>query len=456
MKSTLKLSRFVHLFDIEDSLALFHSFCVDTVFLPKEFRDSLDALKQGVPITEARKMLGAKSVMILVEKHFLVDASLDEMVELRECVRKDVEGTYIHTMYLLLAEPCNLACKYCFFEDGMPVKKTGDRYMKEQTAKNALDLFCSWAEKKQPATILLYGGDPLINMKALKFAITYTDQLVGEGKLHPDSVVSIVCNGTLINQGFVDLLKNFGRRVTLGVSLDGPCHIHDRWRVDKKGGGSYDRAIAGYLLAKAAGINPSISCTLPPDSLGEIDSIVDWIIEMSPAAMSFNLMTDTSILHMDENYAEKATAAMIGAFKQLRERGIYEDRMMRKVGSFTDGKRFYKDCAGYGEQLVIAPDGQIGPCHAYAATRKHFRANVNQPGDFNPSNDATFLEWSNRSPFLMPQCRNCAALGICGGGCAANAEKRTGSIWGLDDQFCIHAKGVLVWMITDLYQNMNS
>ncbi len=130
--------------------------------------------------------------------------------------------------------------------------------------------------------------------------------------------------------------------------------------------------------------------------------------------------------------------------------------MMRKVDSFTDGRRFYKDCAGYGEQVVIAPDGDIGPCHAHTATRKYFRANVNTPGEFDPRNDSTFVEWSQRSPFTMPECIGCEALGVCGGGCAANAERRSGSMRGLDDLFCIHAKQVLAWMITDLYLGMNS
>ncbi len=317
MGSELKLSRFVHAFDIEDSLALFHSFRVDTVFLPKESRDLLDRLRLGVSPTEARKMFGTKSTKTLTDKYFLVDSSYDEIAELQKCVRKDVSGTYFHTMYLLLAEPCNLDCGYCFFQDEMPVRKTGDRIMKESTAKNALDLFSTWAEKKQPATIILYGGDPLINMRTLKFAISYTDQLVSEGKLHADTVVSIVCNGTLINEDFVEFLKSFGRRVSLGISLDGPRHIHDFWRKDKKKRGSYDRAIAGYTLAKEGGLSPSISCTLAPNNLPEIDAITDWLIEMEPAGMSFNLLADTSKLHMDAKYAEDATNAMIRAFKRL-------------------------------------------------------------------------------------------------------------------------------------------
>lgn len=48
------------------------------------------------------------------------------------------------------------------------------------------------------------------------------------------------------------------------------------------------------------------------------------------------------------------------------------------------------------------------------------------------------------------QCKNCPALGICGGGCPFQAEIEKGSIWDLDERFCIHAKLTLEWLIWDL------
>jgi uncharacterized protein len=45
-------------------------------------------------------------------------------------------------------------------------------------------------------------------------------------------------------------------------------------------------------------------------------------------------------------------------------------------------------------------------------------------------------------------------LGICGGGCPMHAEKNTGSLWGLDSRFCVHAKATLEWLIWDVYNHM--
>ena len=54
----------------------------------------------------------------------------------------------------------------------------------------------------------------------------------------------------------------------------------------------------------------------------------------------------------------------------------------------------------------------------------------------------------------MPKCYECEALGICGGGCPANAKIVDGSIWEVDRRFCVHSKMTLEWLIWDQYSQM--
>ncbi|PJC01953.1 MAG: hypothetical protein CO073_01980 [Candidatus Komeilibacteria bacterium CG_4_9_14_0_8_um_filter_36_9] len=96
-----------------------------------------------------------------------------------------------------------------------------------------------------------------------------------------------------------------------------------------------------------------------------------------------------------------------------------------------------------------------GNCHGYLGSRKHFVTTVDDML-FNPQNDPVFMEWSYRSPLNMDICRNCPALGICGGGCPLNADFEEGSIWSLDKRFCVHCKMTLEWLIWDLYKQMNT
>jgi hypothetical protein len=59
----------------------------------------------------------------------------------------------------------------------------------------------------------------------------------------------------------------------------------------------------------------------------------------------------------------RATRAMLMAFEFLREKGIYEDRIMRKVRSFVESWFHVADCAGCGNELTFNPDGSVGGCH---------------------------------------------------------------------------------------------
>lgn len=68
--------------------------------------------------------------------------------------------------------------------------------------------------------------------------------------------------------------------------------------------------------------------------------------------------------------------------------------------------------------------------------------------------DPTFGEWNLRTPLRMSQCLNCMALGVCGGGCALNAKANGGSIWDLNERFCIHSKKTLEFLIWDLFDTI--
>ncbi len=56
----------------------------------------------------------------------------------------------------------------------------------------------------------------------------------------------------------------------------------------------------------------------------------------------------------------------------------------------------------------------------------------------------------------MPECMNCNALAVCGGGCGASAEVQFGSKWKVDKRVCPHSLKTLEWMIWDLFDNISN
>jgi uncharacterized protein len=439
--SEYKFSKFVYFYIFPEAIALYHALKIKIMFLKtknnvtsnQEFLDSLDK----------------DIVNSLIKEKFVVTNITNENKDLEQIRKKEIGKVEILMMYLILSEQCNMSCRYCFFEAEMP---TNTPQMDRETAKTAIDLFAKWVKKDQPASILLYGGDPFTNKKTMKFVIEYVQELINSNELDKKTTVDIVSNGVLIDKDIVAFLKKYKNMVKISISIDGPQGINDSWRVFHDQTGGFDKAIRGFRYLKKAGLKPGLSCTLPPTNLPLLEKITDWVLTEKPSGISYNVMTDIPGLKMDSQYADHVIDFMIKSFVKFREHGLYEDRVMRKVKSIIDEKRFLKDCCGYGQQIVITPNGDIGVCHGFTANRKYFVANINKLDGFDPHNHVAFMEWNKRSPINIPECYNCPCVGICGGGCALNAYNRHGSIWALDDIFCPQANKILHWMIEDIYK----
>jgi len=259
----------------------------------------------------------------------------------------------------------------------------------------------------------------------------------------------MVTNGSLITNEIAKTLKSFN--VQVSISIDGDSFATNSSRIYADGKPAYQDIKRGFLVCKENGMNIGASCTLSEASISDFDTTIKVLLdECQVTNLGFNLMIAGED-KLNDGYNERAAKFIIDAFKIFRERGVYEDRIMRKATSFVESKVWPFDCgATGGNQIVIAPDGDIGICHGFLAKRKYFPTNVYND-DFDISEDPTYKEWSMRSPLNMPQCQECPALGICGGGCPFQSEIEKGSIWDLDDRFCIHAKMTLEWLIWDLF-----
>lgn len=242
-------------------------------------------------------------------------------------------------------------------------------------------------------------------------------------------------------------------RVEVGVSIDGPQAIHDRDRRTVSGQGTFEKAVRAFRLLQDAGANVGVSCTISEATVDKMPATFRWLVEeLGVTGMGFNPLIECSSFKVaDTNYAKKVAQNLILCYQFARENNIYEDRMMRKVRVFVGSYFYDRDCSAVGRQIVFGPNGTVGICPTYYASGKYF---VKFTSDFDPLSHPIWLEWLQRMPINMPQCLDCSALGICGGGCPYNADVRNGSIWAVDDFFCEHSKVTLEWLIWDLFDAM--
>lgn len=463
-EKTYRWSNFTHVLERDGVSSLYNSLKILPVFVQTDLVPIIKSFEKGKTLSQVIEPLEAGTTEKLTglmphlcEAKILVDARSTDQDILKWFQTQYTGFRYISIAYFLLTDNCNFGCKYCFIESRM---SQGYRFshMTKETAQKGIDMFCRLISLvpeffEQQKTIVLYGGEPLLNLNTLQYILETLHNRIQEGRLPQKTLISMVTNGSLVTPQIAKMLKKYN--VNVAVSLDGDKTVTNSCRQYQDGQPVYDDVIKGIKTLQQEGVDAGISCTLSQQCLDNFDQTLDLIAnKLDLKGLGFNIVLSSPGYKKSEDYNAQAAKSIIEAFQVFREKNIFEDRMMRKVDSFTKNEVYPFDCgAAGGGQIVIAPDGDVGICHGYVSDRKYFVTDVNDT-QFDPSHSEVFQEWSKRSPLNMKECENCIALGICGGGCPLNADYETGSIWGLDSRFCVHAKTTLEWLIWDLFEHM--
>ncbi len=459
----IRLSKWVHVFERGKVIALYHALNIDVICVPMEHKELVVALKKGTTSTFLLKQFPELSIdAFLAEMEaqgFVVPVGYDDMELLVAKRAEAIPPIGLHSLYLLLTDNCNLRCKYCFVLDGMPsCYRTSN--MSWDVARTAIDMFFANLAKNDPRheravkMINLYGGEPLLRFPLLKQVVEYTETKYAS-EIHAMDAVgfifSLVTNGTLITPEIASYLAEHPR-IAVTVSVDGSEASHDAARRTTQDVGTYQAVLSGLRMLVAAGCKGlSLSCTITEHNIDTLEALLELHKEFGFLSINLNPLLDTQQQAVSDGYTEVVNDRMIEYFLKAREVGVYEDRIMRRIKPFMSRRPLPYDCQATGSQLVCSPSGRVGVCHEGLGMSNYFFADVSE--DFSFHNNETVREWGRRSPFNMPQCFNCPAIAMCGGGCAYGAMLRNGSIWSLDDRFCTHALKTLEWMVWDLFGN---
>ncbi|MBB1125596.1 radical SAM/SPASM domain-containing protein [Thiospirillum jenense] len=448
------ISKFSHTYERNGITAFINSLRLNPVYLDSDVAKKLLAsIKEELPLSEAE--IKAKQAL-LEAKYFVEHEEIDQKVLHK--VRSQTGKPELKIAYFIVTDECNFDCTYCFIKRDMPADHVNTAMSKDTVVK-CLDFFEKNLVCKADDTdnsIIIYGGEPLLEINIALFIAQSVTERKEKKRLPENLRVSLITNGSLLSKANAILLKN--NDIAVSISLDGDEVATNSCRHYCSGKGVYGDVLQAIAYCKEVGLDFSLSVTITESLLSNPKRSLDLLVkDIGVKGLGFNILMYDKDNNVLDDYPERAARFILDAFTLFREQGIYEDRIMRKLDAFCERKIHLFDCAAAGgNQVVFSPDGSIGVCHGYLGTRNNFIANVNDIDKFDLKSNDVFLEWSRRSPINMKECLQCAALGICGGGCPFNAEKENGSIWTLDSRFCAHSKLTLEWLIWDLYHKMNT
>jgi uncharacterized protein len=165
------------------------------------------------------------------------------------------------TAFHVLAKPtgaiCNLDCKYCFFLS-KEMLYPGDRF---RMSDELLRAYIRGLLESQPlgeVNVAWQGGEPtLIGIEFFRRAVAYVEEY---RKPTQTILHTIQTNGTLLDDEWCAFFKQHSFLV--GLSIDGPKTMHDAYRVDKRGAGSFDAVMRGHEVLRKHNVDVNVLCTI--------------------------------------------------------------------------------------------------------------------------------------------------------------------------------------------------
>ena len=338
----VNISRFTHSYDLDEAVALYHSLRMKPVYLSKNAFRSLQAWLASSfcdKIENAPEEI--KAAVQELAKYKILTKTQNEDDRVLSFVRSKIPAPAVNVCYMIMSEQCNLACKYCFLGNNDCNKRSNFllENMSTETADKALAFFIRQikesgldVEENKPV-LIFYGGEPLVNFKVLEYTATKVNKLRNTEKCMRNIEMSIVTNGLLLDEFRIKRLHELG--VSIAISIDGFTEEANNMRVDVAGKPVFFCILDKLNLCKSLGVDVSLSVTLSEETIKNTKDILNLVDTYGVKAFGFNIMMSSDTFVLPQSYNEAAAQFIIDEFLELRERGIYEDRMMRKLKSFS-------------------------------------------------------------------------------------------------------------------------
>ena len=368
-----------------------------------------------------------------------IKAAMDECQELKESgllftedrYRPAIEDfkkrpTVVKALCLHIAHDCNLACQYCFAEEG---EYHGRRaLMSFEVGKKALDFLIANSGSRRNLEVDFFGGEPLMNWQVVKDLVRYGRE---QEKIHNKNFrFTLTTNGVLLNDEVMEFCNREMGNVVL--SLDGRKEVHDKMRPFRNGKGSYDLIVPKFQKFADSRNQQKyyVRGTFTHYNLDFSEDVLHY------ADLGFKQVSmEPVVAQPEDDYAirEEDIPKICEEYDKLAKEMIKREKEGRGFNFFhfmidlSGGPCVYKRLSGCGsgtEYLAVTPWGDFYPCHQFVGNEKFLLGNV----DTGIVNTEIQDEFKCCNVYAKEKCQKCFARFYCSGGCAANSYNFHGSI----------------------------
>ncbi len=330
-------------------------------------------------------------------------------------------STVVKALCLHIAHDCNLACRYCFAEEG---EYKGHReLMSFEVGKKALDFLIQNSGNRRNLEVDFFGGEPLMNWQVVKDLVRYGRE---QEEIHNKKFrFTLTTNGILLDDEVMDFVNREMSNVVL--SIDGRKEVNDRMRPSRNGKGSYELILPKFqkLAESRNQTNYYVRGTFTHNNL-DFSEDVKHLADLGFKQISVEpvvalpedsyAITEEDLPILYEEY-DRLAKLMLEYKKQGKDFNFFHF-MIDLSGGPCVAKRL-SGCGSGTEYLAVTPWGDLYPCHQFVGIPEFLMGNVDE-GIVKPELREEFKQCN---VYSKDKCKDCFAKFYCSGGCAANSYK---------------------------------
>ncbi|MBU5468779.1 thioether cross-link-forming SCIFF peptide maturase [Falcatimonas sp. MSJ-15] len=337
--------------------------------------------------------------------------------------------TVVKALCLHIAHDCNLACKYCFAEEG---EYHGRRaLMSFEVGKKALDFLVANSGSRRNLEVDFFGGEPLMNFEVVKQLVEYGRSI--EEANNKKFRFTLTTNGVLLDDDIIEFANKEMSNVVL--SVDGRKEIHDMMRPTRNHkGSSYDIIMPKFkkVAESRNQMNYYVRGTFTHNNL-DFSKDVLHLADLGYKQIS----VEPVVAENSESYAikEEDIPQILEQYDIIAKELIKRKKegkgfnffhfMIDLEGGPCVAKRL-SGCGSGTEYLAVTPWGDFYPCHQFVGQEEFLLGNVDEGIKRTDLTD----KFKCCNVYSKKECKDCFAKFYCSGGCAANAYNFTGDING--------------------------
>ncbi len=325
---------------------------------------------------------------------------------------------------------CNLACHYCYYLEKEHLYSKGESF---RMLDDILEKYVVQHIDASPDSVIQFswhGGEPTV------LGLDYFRRIVALQHKHQPAgrriLNGIQTNGTLLDEDWCRFLAAEGFAV--GLSLDGPQEMHDRYRITKDGGPTFEQAMRGYRLLQKHRVLCEILCVANAHNVQYPIEVYRFLKQINAHYVSFLPLVEREP-EAQGGVSDRTVPpdAWGGFLCAIFDEWMAQDIGRVKVQIFEEAARpafgqehtlciFRKTCGGV---PVIEHNGDFFSCD-------HFVDDEHRLGNIQSTPLVELLDSPRQRAFgqakwdTLPRCcRACEVRAMCNGGCPKDRFLRT-------------------------------